>query len=91
MVDVTGWLTLGGLFTAHITGNLAVIAAATVDGDAILPSQLLAVPVFYSFFDDVAQSRVFARVWARAAAPFAWARRRAATATQTFLGMIGRH
>jgi HAE1 family hydrophobic/amphiphilic exporter-1 len=52
---------------------------------------LLAVPVFYSLFDDVAQSRIFSRVWARAAAPFAWARRRAAAATQTLLGTLGKH
>jgi HAE1 family hydrophobic/amphiphilic exporter-1 len=49
---------------------------------------LLAVPVFYSLFDDVAQSRIFSRVWARARAPFAWMRRRATAATQS---LIGRH
>jgi uncharacterized membrane protein YoaK (UPF0700 family) len=32
MVDLTGFFTLGQIFTAHITGNLVVAAAAAVDG-----------------------------------------------------------
>jgi uncharacterized membrane protein YoaK (UPF0700 family) len=31
-VDVIGFLALGGLFTAHITGNLVVLAAHYVTG-----------------------------------------------------------
>lgn len=31
-VDVIGFLGLGGLFTAHITGNLAILAAHVVSG-----------------------------------------------------------
>jgi uncharacterized membrane protein YoaK (UPF0700 family) len=46
MVDVTGWLTLGGLFTAHITGNLVVIAADLVEGRAMHIAPVLAVPLF---------------------------------------------
>ena len=46
MVDVTGFLTLGNLFTAHVTGNLVVIAALVVRGGQINPGQILAVPVF---------------------------------------------
>ena len=45
MVDVTGFLTLG-LFTAHVTGNLVVIAALLVRGGPPNMAQILAVPVF---------------------------------------------
>jgi uncharacterized membrane protein YoaK (UPF0700 family) len=45
-VDVTGWLTLGGLFTAHITGNLVVMAANLMDGRAIHLAQVVSVPAF---------------------------------------------
>jgi uncharacterized membrane protein YoaK (UPF0700 family) len=44
--DVIGFLGLGGLFTAHITGNLAVLAAHIVAGDPTLFSYILSVPVF---------------------------------------------
>src|SRR5712672_779864 len=45
MVDVIGYLSLG-LFTAHITGNLVVIAALLVRGGPPHMAQILAVPVF---------------------------------------------
>jgi uncharacterized membrane protein YoaK (UPF0700 family) len=45
MVDVIGFLSLG-LFTAHITGNLVVIAALLVRGGPPNMAQVLAVPVF---------------------------------------------
>jgi uncharacterized membrane protein YoaK (UPF0700 family) len=32
MVDLIGFLSLGHIFTAHITGNLVVIAALVVRG-----------------------------------------------------------
>ena len=46
MVDVTGFLSLGSLFTAHITGNLVVIAALVVRGGPVNLAQVLAIPVF---------------------------------------------
>jgi uncharacterized membrane protein YoaK (UPF0700 family) len=46
MVDVMGYLTLGKLFTAHVTGNLVVIAALLVRGGPPNMAQILAVPVF---------------------------------------------
>ncbi len=45
MVDVIGFLSLG-LFTAHVTGNLVVIAALVVRGGPPHVAQVLAVPVF---------------------------------------------
>src|SRR5258708_31350431 len=46
MVDLTGFLNLGNLFTAHITGNLVVVAALTARGGRINPAQILAIPAF---------------------------------------------
>jgi len=45
MVDVIGFLSLG-IFTAHVTGNIVVIAALIVRHDRVNPAQILAVPVF---------------------------------------------
>jgi uncharacterized membrane protein YoaK (UPF0700 family) len=46
MVDLTGFFTLGNIFTAHITGNPVVAAAAAVRGGPLNAAQLLAIPVF---------------------------------------------
>jgi uncharacterized membrane protein YoaK (UPF0700 family) len=46
MTDVIGYLSLGKLFTAHVTGNLVVIAALLVRGGPPNITQILAVPVF---------------------------------------------
>ena len=46
MVDLTGFLSLGSLFTAHITGNLVVVAALVVRRGQINPAQMMAIPVF---------------------------------------------
>jgi uncharacterized membrane protein YoaK (UPF0700 family) len=46
IVEVMGYLTLGNLFTAHVTGNLVTIAALLVHGGPPSLSQILAVPVF---------------------------------------------
>src|SRR5208337_5417068 len=45
-VDVIGFLGLGGLFTAHITGNLVILAAHVVSGETAPMSYLISVPVF---------------------------------------------
>src|SRR5258707_10295619 len=45
-VDVIGFLALGGLFTAHITGNLVVLAAHYVTGGFSEVGPLLSVPMF---------------------------------------------
>jgi uncharacterized membrane protein YoaK (UPF0700 family) len=45
-VDVIGFLALGGLFTAHISGNLCVVAAHYITGGFSRIGPLLSVPVF---------------------------------------------
>src|SRR6478736_8117167 len=45
-VDVIGFLGLGALFIAHITGNLVVLAARTAAGEQAPAAHLLSVPVF---------------------------------------------
>lgn len=44
--DAICFLGLGGLFTAHITGNLVVLAAHVVSGGAARVAEILSVPVF---------------------------------------------
>jgi uncharacterized membrane protein YoaK (UPF0700 family) len=44
--DIIGFLGLNGLFTAHITGNLILIAARIVNGSAVGFGHMLSVPVF---------------------------------------------
>ncbi len=46
LVDVTGFFCFGHVFTAHITGNLVVMAAQFVDGGPPHVAQLLSIPVF---------------------------------------------
>jgi uncharacterized membrane protein YoaK (UPF0700 family) len=46
VTDVTSWLLLGGLFTAHITGNLVVLAADVVTKTTPHLAAVLALPVF---------------------------------------------
>src|SRR5262249_39689960 len=49
---------------------------------------LLAVPVFYSLFDDLSRSRVWSRIGGFLSAVFGRARRRAAAATASLLGSM---
>ena len=46
MVDLIGFLNLGNVFTAHITGNLVVIGALVVRRGRVNLAQILAIPVF---------------------------------------------
>jgi uncharacterized membrane protein YoaK (UPF0700 family) len=46
MVDLIGFFTLGNIFTAHITGNLVLVAAAAVHGGPLSLAQVLSIPVF---------------------------------------------
>nr|WP_284444982.1 YoaK family protein [Microbacterium yannicii] len=46
VTDVTSWLLLGGFFSAHVTGNLVVVAADLVTGTPPDIVAVLAIPVF---------------------------------------------
>src|SRR6476661_2309001 len=52
-VDIIGFLALGGLFTAHITGNVVVLAAHYVAGGFSEVGPLLSVPVFVAVLGAV--------------------------------------
>ncbi len=72
-------------------GTNRSIGVLVVGGQSLcLLLTLLAVPVFYSLFDDLGRSRVFSRVGARLTVPFAWARRKVATATASLFSSIGK-
>jgi uncharacterized membrane protein YoaK (UPF0700 family) len=45
-VDAIGFLGLGGLFTAHVTGNLVILAAHLARGGKAPVAPMLSVPVF---------------------------------------------
>src|SRR6267378_8605998 len=45
-VDTIGFLGLGGLFTAHVTGNLVILAAHLVSGSGAPVAPMLSVPMF---------------------------------------------
>ena len=56
-VDIIGFLGLDQLFTAHITGNLVVLAAHIVAGKSAAPALVISVPLFIVM---LAVTRLFA-------------------------------
>jgi HAE1 family hydrophobic/amphiphilic exporter-1 len=71
------------------SGTNRSIGVLVVGGQSLcLLLTLLAVPVFYSLFDDLSRSHVWSRLSTLVGGAFGRARRRAATATASLLGLI---
>jgi HAE1 family hydrophobic/amphiphilic exporter-1 len=87
---VAGMLPLT-LSTGPGAGTNRSIGVLVVGGQSLcLLLTLLAVPVFYSLFDDLSRSRILSRTFGVIGGSFAWARRRATATAQTFFGMVGK-
>src|SRR5499427_414655 len=73
------------------SGTNRSIGVLVIGGQSLcLLLTLLAVPVFYSLFDDLGRSRLWSRLANLAGAAFGWVRRRAATAAASLLGLVSK-
>jgi HAE1 family hydrophobic/amphiphilic exporter-1 len=73
------------------SGTNRSIGVLVVGGQSLcLLLTLVAVPVFYSLFDDLARSRIWGILWAYLTRSMIWVRRKTASATTAFFGLISK-